>query len=643
MTTTTTCRWAATAVALASVLASCSGDSESHAELPSPVAYTAKVKNLLTGLPPTDQEAETALANPSALPGLIDTWMETPEFRQKMLEFFKQAFQQTQIGFLQFEDQIGGKLPGLTPAVTARLVRSAEMSFPFTAMQLVDEGRPFTETVATERFVLNPPLMALLAYLDNVTIDDDAVTSSTLVSKYGNALQFVLHYDDTTSVPFEASIDPKSPHFLHFYEPCPRKNGIPKCEVIELKQPTRVDQALLTYLFNQKFTEADWNDWHMVQVRPPSPAEEASMYWSLPDFRSKRELVLNVPRVGFMTTPAFFANWPTNASNLARVTINQTLIVGLGYSIASSEATPVSETGKPDAQHSAPGTTCFACHQTLDPMRNFVRQSFSVTYHRQTQELKPEQQVAKFVLDDTVAGGTGVRDLAAIVAQHPRFAPAWVQKLCHYASSSPCLDSDPEFVRVTNVFRDAHYDFKSLVRELFSSPLVTSAVPTASYPEPPATIARRDHFCAALQNRLGLADVCELNATAPTPIQNLAFGVPGASYARGVATPLLPREPNLFFTSAVENLCQRMAERAVDPPACLPGQRCFSSADPEAIRDLVRIVMAIPPLDARFDDVRNILTEHHDEAVKAGYSATDALRSTFVLACTSPSSSAMGL
>src|SRR5262245_38995365 len=60
-------------------------------------AAVGKVKNLLTGMPPTDQDVATVTANGvTGLQSLIDAWTTAPEFkdlyRQKMLAFFRNAF-----------------------------------------------------------------------------------------------------------------------------------------------------------------------------------------------------------------------------------------------------------------------------------------------------------------------------------------------------------------------------------------------------------------------------------------------------------------------------------------------------------------------------------------------------------------------
>lgn len=654
----------AAGLSLALAQAACS-DSSAPSPTPSsqPSAAAVKVKNLLTGLAANQAEVAAVSADASALADLIDGWMETPEFRGKLLEFFKHAFQQTQLNIAQFDDLLGNKTQYMPAHVKAAIVRSAEESFPRTVLQLIDEGRPFHEVLTTERFMLNPPLMSLLAYIDNVVIDDEGRSSSWLQEKFADKFVYTLHYDDSVQLPFEASIDPASPNFLHFYEPCPLKNGQISCSVTTIDRPDRVPQMIWDVIFGRdvqaasggrsaagvmmsrssgtpEFSDADWSDWRMIQIRQPNSGEDPSIFWELPAFRSRepeaRVLRLHTPRVGFMTTPAFFANWPTNLSNLARATVNQTLIVSLGYSLADANAVvPVSETGNPDGEHSQPGTACFACHQTLDPLRNFFRQSFSVSYHVQTSPLPPEQQQAKFRLDEVDFAGTGVRDLAAAIAQHSRFAPAWTQKLCEFANSSPCPVDDPEFQRVSQAFRDSDYDFKRLIRELFSSTLVTGA--------DDMTIARRDHLCAALQNRLGPPDVCDLSAVEASALQNLAFGIPGAGYTRGSTSALLPRESNLFSSSSLEGLCGLVARRVIDPETCGPAQQFFSSGDvPSAIEAMVQRIMALPAGDARSSDAAQILQAHFEAATGAGYSATEALQSTFVLACTSPTSSAIG-
>src|SRR5262245_49707277 len=146
--------------------------------IPQDVAYVAvrKVKNLLTGMAPTDEDV--ALVTNSGAAGLqmlVSTWQTTDPYRElfaaKMVGFFRNAFQQT--GFTPTEDfkpQLltnggfdfgpgGSRLAG--DDAFPRLVQNLQDSFAHTAWQLVKENRPFTETLTTNRFVMTTALKSL--------------------------------------------------------------------------------------------------------------------------------------------------------------------------------------------------------------------------------------------------------------------------------------------------------------------------------------------------------------------------------------------------------------------------------------------------------------------------------------------------
>jgi hypothetical protein len=121
---------------------------------------------------------------------------------------------------------------------------------------------------------------------------------------------------------------------------------------------------------------------------------------------------------------------------------------------------------------------------------------------------------------------------------------------------------------------------------------------------------------------------------------NLAGAVPGDGYARGSEVPLMPHDSNLFFVSGVENLCARLATQLVD--AQTTGK--WSSNDKEtAFSAFVSNLMGIATVDARYDALRTALSDHFDQARAQGAKAPDALRSTFVLACSSPLTVSLGL
>ena len=251
------------------------------------------------------------------------------------------------------------------------------------------------------------------------------------------------------------------------------------------------------------------------------------------------------------------------------------------------------------------------------------------------------------MFDGVNASGNGVKDLADTLAAHPRFALAWAEKLHFWATSTAALADDPELVRVAAAFKDSNFDFKTLVRELFSSPLITLESRTKTTEEKGVllSIARRDQFCAALSSRLGLADVCGMHATKPTPAQAKVSGravvMPVDMYNRGFALPSLPTRPDMFYRASAESVCSLVADQVVDAPS---GTGKYKSQNAEAaMDDFVATVMNIPPSDARATAARAILGENYAASIEANASPTNALKATFILACISPSSMLMGL
>lgn len=634
-----------------------------------PASYTAKVKTLLTGLPPTTAELATVTADPKALRGLIDQWMATPEFQTKMLVFFRNAFQQAQVDSSMLLDQLAGRGLSTNGATQQRLLVNIQESFARTAWNLVATNKPFNGTMDTRTYQMTTALAAFYAFLDDRYVDDLGRATSRWAKANPNLT--VTASSDLT-IPMTATLDSKSVNYLKVSTgmamPAPCANlersftgqdapfqlyGMLMGRVDNDK--TIVD-GLTCKAFNMPpvFTDADFADWHAVTIRTPKVGEPSTPFYDVAKLRAAKELVLNVPRVGFFTTPAFLANWSTNTSNLYRVTMNQTLIVGLGQSFDGSGNTiPVSEAGL-DAEHAGPGTACYGCHQTLDPMRQTFTQSFSLFYHEQVDPLKIAEPGA-FTFDGVShVANTGVGDLAQSLATHSRFAPAWTQKLCFYADSAGCSSDDPEFERIADAFKTSNLNWKTLVRELFSSPLVTGAANTKTFTDrgAPVSVARRDHLCGALGLRLGLTDPCGMSGLpgltgAQNSIAVLARGLPSDGYTRGAETPILPTDTSLFFRSGTENICRRLADQVVDIAATAtnPVASRYQSATPDAaIADLVQTLMGLPDGDPRAVEAKTILSEHYQAALKTtGIKPKDALKSTFVLACTAPSTITVGL
>jgi len=424
---------------------------------------------------------------------------------------------------------------------------------------------------------------------------------------------------------------------------------------------------------NSVFQASDFQNWKMVTVHQPNDGSGAKpvRFYDAPTLRNPAtvDLVLNTPRIGFYTTPAFQANWQTNTSNQMRVTMNQTFIVALGMQVDGTDTTiPVNPPGI-DTVHSAPGTACFGCHQILDPSRSIFQATYSYGYGQQTDTSLtsvPGWFVFQGVINQNMKT---IMDLGTTLTSHPLVPTAWTQKLCYYATSQACDIHDPVFTQIAQDFQNGGFQWPTLVRELFSSPLVTNASETATYDQnygiaqkagvtvplgSIVSISRNDHLCATLSNRLNIVDVCALEAPlAPTTgVPLISPGLPSDGYGRGAPVPVLPTQPNLFYRAGTENICEDIANEIVDSTTAPAGANAYSSATQAdvdaAIGDFVGNLMGLESSDPRTSQVTSLLQAHYASALAGtatipAASPTDALKSTFIVACSSPSVTGIGM
>ena len=637
-----------------------------------PAVYVAKVKNLLVGLPPTDDEIAAVTADPGALGALVDGWMQRPEYQQKMMVFFELAFQQTQITAADFTDLIPPNGLGVGQEIPL-LLQNLRESLARTVLSLVSAGRPITDAFTTHQLMMTPALMELYALLDTRHVDDDANVSDAFAGGFGAAHPSTTIELVPDVIPLAQTLDPSNANFMHWSNPSVGKltqypDQTCNTNPITLK-PDAYSIHLLLYgaiprhavgkvgcpnlpTTNFVMAPSDFSTWKLVTVRPPASGEATSTFYDLPSLRAATELVLGTPRPGFFSTPAFGANWPTNTSNQMRVTLNQILIVTTGLAVDGNDVTtmPATATGM-DLDHAAEGSPCFGCHQTLDPTRAVLQKTWSYYYYPQSDGAMLSQKNLMFAFQGVVKPIATIDDFAATLAAHPAVASAWAQKLCYWVDSAACDAQDPEFQRVVGVFQGANLSWNALVRALVTSPIVTNTVETRTTAQSGEVVAvtRRDHLCAALNNRLGLDDVCGLDVTVKRPqsvVPQIVGGLPSDGYGRGSPIPVLPNQPTLFYRAGLENICEAVASMVVDarPNANQPNAKRWSSAQPDAaIADFVATVMALTSSDPRAAPATQLLQQHFAQAEAQGASASDALKSTFVTACLAPSAIGIGM
>ena len=571
-------------------------------------SYVNKVKTLLTGRAATAEEIATVTADPDALRALVTGWVETPEYSGKLNDFFEIALQQRIVGSLDTQFM---RLRGSSKLLSFR--QNLQESFVRTATAIVQEGRPFSEVLTTRRWAVTTATLAALTFLDKSAEAMRAEKHTVLAGPGVNSPATKTWY--VPGLPTTCTVGPLPAgdllEVMLGFVPCKGGGGF------------RFEDTPLT--------AADFSDWHFVEFASASAATDVPAFYDLASLRGATTVALVQPRAGFFTSPAFLANWETNEDNQFRVTTSQTLIVALGEIFSPADATqPVRLDGLAE-EHVEPGTTCYGCHQFLDPMREYFARDFSFTYqHAAT----PGRIKPSFAFQGLVRDGGTIYDFATALTEHPKFASGWTQKLCYWANSQPCSVQDPEFQRVVDTFVASQLNFKELVIELMSSPLVTGAAFTETYrdKDPFVSITRKQHLCQSLNVRLGVPNACEVAAS-------FAGLVPEDEFSRGSAEPVQAGVTGLFHYAAAEKLCLRLATKLVGTTA---GIRFPVSNVDAALDSFVGDLMGLGVGHPRRDSVRAQLAAHYESAKTMSNPAT-ALRSALTVACVSPEVMAVGL
>lgn len=612
--------------------------------LPGVVTAASKVKGFLTGLALTSEEI-AQLQNGAELETLIGGWQAMPEARPKRERFLATALQQDQFSRDALEDLFDEGNFNLYQQYDRMLVENLRESFTRTALHIVEEGLPFDRIASTQTFMMTTAMMELLAFWDVYVLDDEGERSYRGVPDF-DAATFHAERD----IPVVNSFDPDHPDFMHFSYPelaedCPNR---PSVEVTNRNR----HMAVFRYLFGRPtgnrclgndttpwIRESDFSDWRLVTIRRPTGDEPVDSWLDLPAMRQRSTLVLDTPRVGFFTTPAFTGTWLTNDSNSFRLNLNQALIVALGQSFEEEDVIIPAFDDALDDEHANPSTSCYGCHSRLDPMRQFFRQSYSVFNGHQTNPAVISAN-AEFLFSGVRETGVGVEALGRILAGHPDLPRAWVQKLCTHVNGHACPDGDA-FEAVETAFVESGLDFLTMERTLLASPLVTGTECIEGGTGAEVGITRARHLCSILGNRLDFPRACTFNRR----VRDLIPSIPDDAFSRAAVEPVVITEDDIFIRSAEEKICEELARDRV-------GEDEFPIGEPQVtLQRIVEGLMGLAPNHPQHDAMLGHLQAHFDLA-KARLETTndndyrnrrEALRSSFMLGCLSPFVVGMGI
>ena len=628
-----------------------------------------KVKNILTGMAPTNMEFSTNVSSKTEMEKLVSEWVNTPEFDEKMIFFFSNTFQQTGLDVSQFWYQLRNRPGALNlsygmygDSAFPMLFKNMNESFARTALHFAKTGRSFEELLYTDEIMMTTALKSLYMQIEaNWDTESDSKVmrwkfnygrrprlEDTLNPNHADFMRFgyakpgtittsrTFNDDGCTGNTGKEGNFPGNVYLFHVLLGSTKR---------DTKNTGCWERAIKPY-----FTPEFLSDWKMTKIVNGARIEP----WELIKLRdSGNRLPSIAPRISFFTTPAFLAKWNTNDSNAHRVTVNQALLVALGQGFTNaSQSIPVPpNTAAVDGAHAVDSSECYACHKSLDPMKQFFENSYFNNDKPSGRNGAGPQP--SFGFENVTANGRTLKEFGQFIAQVvdervsgdpiSRFALEMTQKLCYFANSTRCVEDDPEFRRVAREFEAGGFKFKDLVVDLYSSPLVTMAASTKTFEEDgiELSIVRRDQLCQGLSSRLNIPDVCQLSMNLimnNSKAGRLAGALPYDSFSRGVAEPVTAASPNIFYRGGSELLCEYVAELVVDG-----NKQVFSSGNVDsAIEEMVSTVMGMPTSDPKHVGVVNLLKDHYNTA-KASSSSTDALRSTFSAACQSPTSTAMGI
>ena len=617
---------------------------QQFAEAPEPIdngfeatplrASLQKVKTLMRGDAVTPAElAQVRNANneQTAMRDLYRSWAEGDAFDTKMMNFLEVSLQQR---LQNFEAEQFDRLR-VNGSIRTRIQQVMEESFVRTALHMIHAGEPFNQVARTQTWMVTTANLVLLGYGDQTEADrnqrhlvftDPADAPRRLRNQVDRRRWFI-------DRPEAGNCDLPQTAMINFLFGVLRGSHCPDREF--------QGNTLRSNLELAPINPEDFEDWRLVTFvyDRGHAAEDMIPFYDLPRLRAAEEIPTRLPRVGYFTTNAFFENWLTNVDNQFRVAVNQSMLAGLQMEFVSSEPTDPLSTDAIDQEHAATAE-CYGCHRQIDPMRVYFSKSFNLNYQRPfgDEEDAPILRGLRpgFAFRGVQREGGDLRRFGRLIAEHPRFAAAWVQKLCSYANSARCNETDPVFQGIVRRFRNRGFDFKTMMVELYASPLVSgrAELDDESNTARRISITRRDHLCSLLSERTGRANLCAVRR-----IRSIIGLIPNDDFARGAVEATMPARPSPIYLAAAESVCNAVARTVVTAN----GNRYRTNRPGQAIDRIVNELMALSGEPARAARAHDILTDHFDQAVAGGADRLTALRSTFAIACVSPDVMGVGL
>lgn len=394
---------------------------------------------------------------------------------------------------------------------------------------------------------------------------------------------------------------------------------------------------------------SDYTDWRFVNFEQSDETPISHLdITTLRSIKNNSTIKFGIPRVGYFTTPAFLGKYRSNDDNQFRVTINQTLIAGLSQTFSPSDTTHQPDLVHMDSAHVAPGTDCFQCHRLMDPMREVFGNHMNYNYKYKA---GGSSVWSSFSFFGQIKPLKDFADLGSAIATHPSFHTAWTQKLCVALNTTKCLETDPEFIRISNLFKANGYNFKTLYAELLLSGLVTGSKATLTSSSAGFDVARtrKTHICQnmnirqmQIQQKRNIA-VSAYDEGKSLCKDNNAIDSIGDDYTiRGTTDVVNSFPTDAIARQGIERTCAIMAAKIIDAKKTLE-HRNVNTLN-ESVELIVEFIAGLPKSHPRHENFKNALFTIHDYNTKTlSMSYTNSLKELFTFACVSPDFIGIGL
>lgn len=409
------------------------------------------------------------------------------------------------------------------------------------------------------------------------------------------------------------------------------------------KGGARITQAMRT-----DTTGDDFRDWRFITFEQ-SDALPAT-YKDFDYFRKLKDgdtIKFGIPRIGFYSTPAFIGKYPSNDDNQFRVTINQTLIGGLGKTFSPADKTNQPNLVHLDPSHSDPKSDCFQCHRSMDPMREIFGRNMTYGYRFKSDNREPASSFAFF---GQIKPLTKLEDLSNAIATHEDFNIAWAQKICVALNTKRCVETDMEFLRIANLFKISGYNFKTLYVEMLLSALTTGATSTTTTSISGFDVARsrKYHFCHnmnARQRQIQAARGVAISAFDEGRNicgSNDAIDSIGNDHTvRGYTDVVNSFPTDAIARQGLERSCYILAGRLLSLKNTFDARTTALTQNVDLITEYIA---GIPKSHPRSQDFKNALITIHDYNINSlKMTFTNSLRELITFGCVSPDSIGVGL